>query len=132
MAEPKTSISKGSLVLVTGATGYLASQVVKLFLERGFRVRGTVRDLKSAAWLNDIFKPYADRGDFEMALVPDLAVDHAFDDAMKGVSGVAHIASITTFDPDPNKVVPQTVAGAKSILEAAIKEPSVRAFVYTS
>jgi nucleoside-diphosphate-sugar epimerase len=42
------------------------------------------------------------------------------------------VASIVTFDPDPNKVVPQTVAGATSIMEAALKEPSVKEFVYTS
>ncbi len=34
------------LVLVTGAAGFLATHVVKQLLEGGYRVRGTVRDLK--------------------------------------------------------------------------------------
>ncbi|KAH8903574.1 NAD(P)-binding protein [Coniochaeta sp. PMI_546] len=133
MAEPKTTIPKGSWVLVTGATGYVASQVAKYFLERGYKVRGSVRDLKKASWLvDDVFKSFADRGDFELVLVPDFAADHAFDDAVRGVSAIAHVASIVTFDPDPTKVIPQTVRGAVSILEAALREPSVREFVYTS
>lgn len=133
MVELNTTISKGSWVLVTGATGYVASQVAKQFLERGYKVRGTVRDLKKASWLvNDVLKTYADRGDFELVLVPDLAADHAFDDAVREVSAIAHVASIVTLDPDPNKVVPQTVRGTTSILEAALREPSVRELVYTS
>ena len=129
----QTTIPKGSWVLVTGVTGYVASQVAKAFLERGYKVRGTVRDLKRAAWLvDDVFKTYASRGDFELSLVPDMAADHAFDTAVKGVSAVAHVASITTWDTDPNKVIPQTVRGAVSVLEAAQREPSVREFVYTS
>ncbi|KAH8649860.1 hypothetical protein BX600DRAFT_441958 [Xylariales sp. PMI_506] len=133
MAHLKTSILEGSWVLVTGATGSLASHTVKQLLERGFRVRGTVRDLEKSSWLTqDVFKSYADRGDFEVALVPNLAADHAFDDAVKGVSAIAHIASIVNFDPDPNKVVTGTVVGTTSLLEAALKEPSVKAFAYTS
>jgi hypothetical protein len=30
---------------------------------------------------------------------------------MAGVSGVAHVASNTTFDYDPNKVIPEVLAG---------------------
>ncbi|KAK0708693.1 hypothetical protein B0H67DRAFT_648723 [Lasiosphaeris hirsuta] len=133
MAEPETSIPKGSLVLVTGATGSLATHVIKAFLERGYKVRGTVRDLARASWLvEDLFKTYADRGDFELVVVRTLADEHAFDEAVKRVSAIAHVASIVTFDSDPNKVIPQTILGATSILGAALKEPSVREFVYTS
>lgn len=34
-----------SLVLVTGAGGFIASWIVKLLLDRGYRVRGTFRDI---------------------------------------------------------------------------------------
>jgi hypothetical protein len=33
------------LVLVTGAGGFIASWIVKLLLDRGYRVRGTLRDI---------------------------------------------------------------------------------------
>jgi nucleoside-diphosphate-sugar epimerase len=133
MAKLETAIPKGSWILVTGANGLLGSHIVKQFLERGYKVRGTVRDLSKTQWLvQDVFKSYADNGDFELALVPDLAADHAFDEAIKGISAIAHVASIVNFDPDPNIVVTGTVAGTSSILEAALSEPSVKSLVYTS
>jgi nucleoside-diphosphate-sugar epimerase len=133
MAELKTSIPKGSLVLVTGANGYVGSQIAKHFLEHGYKVRGTVRDLKKASWLvNDVFKTYADSGNLELVHVHDLAADHAFDEAVRGVSAIAHVATVVTFDPDPKNVIPQTVRGVVSILEAALQETSVKEFVYTS
>jgi len=132
MAEPITTIPRGSWVLITGANGFVASHVVREFLQRGYKVRGTVRDLKKSSWLvQDVFKSYADNGDFELVFVPDLAARDAFDDAVKGMSAIVHVATITTFSPDPNEVVPQTVAGATSILHAALREPLVKAFVYT-
>ncbi|KAK5657960.1 hypothetical protein OQA88_2512 [Cercophora sp. LCS_1] len=133
MASLQTTLPKGSWVLVTGATGYVATQVVKQFLERGYKVRGTVRDACKASWLiHDVFELHADCGSFELIEVPDLAADHAFDEAVKGVSAIVHVASVVTFSPDPSKVIPQTVRGAISVMEAALNEPSVKEFVYTS
>lgn len=51
---------------------------------------------------------------------------------MPGVSGIVHVASNLSFDEDPNKVVPGVLAGITGILESAVKEPSVKRFVYTS
>ena len=39
--------SKTSPILVTGATGYVASHIIKQLLEQGHYVRGTVRSLKN-------------------------------------------------------------------------------------
>ncbi|KAK3358350.1 hypothetical protein B0T24DRAFT_685613 [Lasiosphaeria ovina] len=62
------TIAHGSRVLVTGATGYLATHITKQLLERGFHVRGTVRDLQTASWLTaDLFKEARSRGHFELA-----------------------------------------------------------------
>ena len=49
-----------------------------------------------------------------------------------GVVGVAHIASIETFDPDPNEDITDVVAGALNAISAASKIPSIKRFVYTS
>ncbi|OKL57224.1 hypothetical protein UA08_07384 [Talaromyces atroroseus] len=133
MSEPKSTIPKGSWILITGANGFLASHTIKQFLGRGYNVRGTVRSLEKSSWLTgDVFKTYAGRGEFELVEVADLAIEHAFDNAVKGVSAIVHIASIGTFDPNPHNVVPQVVSGVTSLLEAALKEPSVQEFVYTS
>lgn len=37
-----------------------------------------------------------------------------------------------TFDPDPKKVIPPTIAGAINALKSAYGEPSVKRFVFTS
>ncbi|KAF6829570.1 hypothetical protein CPLU01_07856 [Colletotrichum plurivorum] len=133
MSGPETTIPKGSWVLVTGATGHIAAHTVKQFLERGFKVRGTVRDLKAAAWLTeDVLKPFADRGDLELVQVPDLGAKNAFDEAIAGVSAIVHIASILSFSDKPEEVIGPVVDSVVSILDAAAREPSVKSFVYTS
>jgi len=118
---------------VTGATSFVASHIIKQFLERGYRVRGTVRDALAVSWIVDeAFKSYADTGDPELATIPDISADHAFDEAVSGVSAIINVASIGGMSSDPNKVIPQTVAAATSVLQAALKEPSVKQFVHTS
>ena len=49
---------------------------------------------------------------------------------MRNVSGVVHVATITSMDPNPAHVVPQAVSGC--ILNAAASGPSVKQVVYTS
>jgi nucleoside-diphosphate-sugar epimerase len=85
------AISPPSKVLVTGANGYLATWVVKKYLEAGYSVRGTVRSLSKSAFLNDKFSDYGDR--FELVVVEDITKDGAFDEAVKGVDAIAHTAS---------------------------------------
>lgn len=133
MSEPQTTLPKGSWVLVTGATGHIASHTVKLFLEHGYKVRGTVRDLQSAEWLTQgVFAPFADKGDIELVHVPDLGVKDAFNEAIRGVSAIVHVASILSFSDQPQQVITPVVDSVKSILEAAHNEPSVQSVVYTS
>ncbi len=96
-------IPGGSLVLVSGATGFVASHIIKQLLERGYRVRGTVRDLEKAAWLTrDVFKAEAARGDFELVTVTDLGAKGAFDEAVGGgVAAIVHVANVVTPTPTP-------------------------------
>lgn len=41
----------GSLVVVTGANCNISSHVVDQLLQRGYRVRGIVRDVSKSQWL---------------------------------------------------------------------------------
>lgn len=79
-------MSKG-LVLVTGINGFIGAHVAKDLLEHGWAVRGTARKPESVKVLTDgPFKKYADEGKFTLAQVPDMTVDGAFDEAVKGMS----------------------------------------------
>ena len=57
---------------------------------------------------------------------------HPSDPSSLGVAGVVHVASVLTFDPDPNKVIPLVVDGALGAAASAAKQTSVKRFVYTS
>ncbi|KAM5387043.1 hypothetical protein ACJZ2D_000336 [Fusarium nematophilum] len=132
MSTIEFAIPKGSTILVTGAGGLVGSHVADQFLQFGYKVRGTARNTKKSAWLSDVFDKKYGAGQFELLSIPDMAADDAFTEAVKGVSAVAHVASVMTFDPDPNKVIPTVIAGAVNVLKAAYAEPSVKRFVYTS
>lgn len=130
-----TAIPDGSLVLITGATSYLASYVIKDFLERGYRVRGIVRNLSQAGWLTEeVFPLFAQRGVFDLVEVPDLAAVNAFESAIidSHASAILHFATPFDFSPDPNQVIPPAVEIVLGLLRAAAREPSVKRFVYTS
>jgi nucleoside-diphosphate-sugar epimerase len=77
-------MSKG-LILVTGVNGYIAAVAAKHFLDAGHSVRGTVRQLGSAESLLEVLKNYVEAGKFTVVEVPDITVDGAFDEAVKGI-----------------------------------------------
>lgn len=84
LSPADASLPKGSLVLVTGANGYIASHIVDQVLLAGYHVRGTVRDAAKAAWTTEVFNSRHGAGTYSAVVVPDMAVDGAFDDAVKG------------------------------------------------
>ncbi|KAH7274693.1 hypothetical protein MRS44_007048 [Fusarium solani] len=126
------SIPKGSIVLVTGASGLIASNIVDQFLHYGYKVRGTVRDPKKSAWLAKLFDEKYGKENFELVAVPEMMAEGAFDEAVKGVSAVIHTASPMTFDSNPHNVIPVAIAGAVNALKATYTEPGVKRFVFTS
>ncbi|KAH6673670.1 hypothetical protein B0J14DRAFT_667193 [Halenospora varia] len=126
------AIPKDSIVLVTGCNGYIGSHIVDQLLEAGYRVRGTTRNLKKIQNLSALWQTKFGPGRFEAITVEDMATEGVFDEAIKGVSGIAHVASILTFDSNPEKVIPDVLKGVRGIMNSAAKEPSVKRFVYTS
>ncbi|KAM0328549.1 hypothetical protein ACHAQA_004956 [Verticillium albo-atrum] len=126
------AIPQGSTVLVTGVNGFIGSHVANQFLQSGFKVRGTVRDAEKSAWVLNLFRNNYGKDAFELAVVKDMNDESAYDEHIKGVSAVVHVASVMSFDPNPNNVIPATVNAAIYALKAAINEPSVKRFVYTS
>lgn len=66
------TITKGDKVLVTGANGYIAMWTVRLFLERGYSVRGTVRSEDKAKFVRDYFESIGFGEKFETIIVEDI------------------------------------------------------------
>lgn len=63
------AVSAPATVLVTGASGFIAAHVVKVHIDRGFIVRGTVRKASRGEYLKQLF------GDkFEYAIVEDMSL----------------------------------------------------------
>lgn len=126
------TIEKGSLVLITGVTGFIASHTADQFLEAGYRVRGTARSQEKAQWLYDLFDEKYGKDKFHAVIVPDMMADGAFDDAVQGVDGIVHMASVLTFSNKVDEVIPPSVKGALNILTSATKEPKIKSLVLTS
>ena len=78
------AIPKGSVVLVTGVNGYIASHIAEQLLEHGYRVRGTVRDAFKADYMHALFDEKYGGDAFEVQIIKDMATDGAFDEVMKG------------------------------------------------
>ncbi|KAF4472550.1 Aldehyde reductase 2 [Fusarium albosuccineum] len=134
MGESTTAIPQGSWVLVTGANGYTGSHVVIELLKQGFNVRGTVRNLEYSQWLLDhpSVKPFVDQGRRIELVLADTSKPNDFDDAVKGVSAVIHLAVFSDISPDPNVTIPATVESALTVCRAAAKAASVERFVFSS
>jgi NADPH:quinone reductase-like Zn-dependent oxidoreductase len=69
-AMPTVAPHTGSLVLVTGANGYIAMHVVDQLLKAGYTVRGTVRSVKKGEHLQATFAAYGDK--LEIVIVDDI------------------------------------------------------------
>ncbi|EJT75353.1 hypothetical protein GGTG_05290 [Gaeumannomyces tritici R3-111a-1] len=123
-------MTKG-LVLLTGLNGYIAAQTAAALLAAGYSVRGSVRKSASAAQVVAALSKYGDR--LEVIEVPDITAPGAFDEAVKGVSAVAHLATPVSlsFD-DPEPVLRTAVEGTTRVLESSAGEPSIRSFVVMS
>ncbi|KAK1703504.1 NAD dependent epimerase/dehydratase [Colletotrichum lupini] len=130
--ERKFAIPKGSMVLVTGANGFIGSHVCNELLQLGFNVRGTVRDVTKCAWLPEALKRQRPKGDFMLVSLPDMEKEGAFDAAVEGVSAVIHAASPVSFSPNPESVIPRSITVALNALKAANKAASVKRFIFTS
>lgn len=129
------TIPTGSLVLVTGTTGYIAAHAAQQLLEEGYKVRGTARDANSdkARHLKELFKSHG--SNFEIVKAGDLEEDGVFDEAVADVDGILHIASPFHFnakDPYTDLVNP-AVNGTLSLLKSAKQHGSkVKHVVVTS
>lgn len=126
------AVPRGSVVIVTGANGYIGSNVVDQLLLLGYRVRGTVRKLDKSKWMQPLLDGKYGAGNFELVEVPDMAAPGAFDEVVKGASGFVHVATPVMQSFDPNEAVPMVVNGILHVLQACCKESGIKRVVMTS
>jgi uncharacterized protein YbjT (DUF2867 family) len=61
-------------VLVTGANGYIATWIIRLLLEQGYTVRGTVRSADKGKYITEYFGKMGFGSDkLEIVIVSDIA-----------------------------------------------------------
>ena len=127
-----TLIQKGETVLVTGATGFIGNVIVEEVIAAGFNVRGTSRDANKAKFLTEHISKKFGESRLEIVDVPDMAGDHAYDEAIKGVAGIIHIAAVLTLSANPDEVIAPCIKGTLNVFSAALNEPKVRSLVICS
>lgn len=92
-------VSDRKVVLVTGINGFIASRIGMDLLEKGYRLRGTVRQFRnSQSLLEGAYKAYA--SDIEIYEVKDFTVEGCFREAVRGkelmsISGVAEGSKVS-------------------------------------
>lgn len=125
-----------SFVLVSGASGYIAQHTIRILLEKGYKVIGTVRTQEKADSVAQLFNS----DNLVLELVPELAkidaFDHVFEKYNTQIKHVIHTASpvrynMTDFE---NEMLLPAINGTRSVLESIKKfsADSVETVVYTS
>ncbi|KAA8541988.1 hypothetical protein F0562_023140 [Nyssa sinensis] len=117
----------GQTVCVTGAGGFIASWIVKLLLEKGYNVRGTVRNPVDPK--NSHLRELEGANERLTLCKADLLDFESLREAINGCEGVFHTASPVTDDPE--EMVEPAVNGTKNVIIAAA-EAKVLRVVFTS
>ena len=122
-------------VVVTGASGFVASWTIKYLLEKGYRVIGTVRGDPTSdkyKWIIDLDES---NNNLISLVQADLLLDGVFDECIERADYVLHIASpyITSYDDPQKELVDPAVNGTLNVLKSCLKyQDKIKRVVITS
>ncbi|KAM0463224.1 hypothetical protein ACHAPV_003352 [Trichoderma viride] len=126
----------GELVLLTGGTGMIGFRVLTLLLEAGYKVRAAVRNQAGFDKISKLkpVAPYA--SELTSVVVPDITVAGAYDEAVKGVEYIVHVASPLASNAPPgvdyeSYLIQPAIQGTVGILESAAKTTGIKRVVIT-
>jgi dihydroflavonol-4-reductase len=115
--------NSGLVTLVTGATGFVGSAVVRQLIQSGHKVRILVRPTSDLTNIERI--PLS-------VVTGDLTDRASLNRALDGCSFLFHVAAdYRLWVPEPEKMYENNVAGTRKIMREAMKA-GVRKIVYTS
>ncbi|WVZ92198.1 hypothetical protein U9M48_038282 [Paspalum notatum var. saurae] len=130
------STAKGK-VCVTGASGFIASWLVKRLLESGYHVLGTVRDPGNQKKVGHLWDLEGAKERLQLVRA-DLLQEGSFDDAVMACEGVFHTASpiVTKSDSKACQTLEEmlnaAINGTLNVLRSCKKNPSLKRVVLTS
>ncbi|NOZ33430.1 MAG: NAD-dependent epimerase/dehydratase family protein [Alphaproteobacteria bacterium] len=110
-------------ILVTGASGFVAKHLISQLLDKGYHVRGTLRDMDKSdavrAAVTGLCGPEA-LGRLDLVKA-DLLEAAGWDEAMLGMDAVMHVAMpLVDEEPrDPSILIKPAVEGTRHVMEAA-------------
>ena len=123
-------------VLVTGASGFVGKWCVVKLLEKGYRVRGTIRSEAKAKQVRETVSGIV--GADAMARLElveaDILDDKGWSEAMAGVSAVMHVATVIRGDEprDQSLVIRPALEGTERILKATLAAGIKRIIITSS
>ncbi|GAB4856023.1 hypothetical protein Ancab_024662 [Ancistrocladus abbreviatus] len=123
----------GKVVCVTGASGFIASWLVKLLLQRGYTVKASVRDPDDPK-KTDHLRALDGAKERLQLFKASLLEEGSFDYVVEGCEGVFHTASPfyhNVKDPQAELLDP-AVKGTLNVLGSCAKFPSIKRVVLTS
>jgi dihydroflavonol-4-reductase len=124
-------------VLVTGATGFLASHLIQQLLAKGYKVKATVRDLRLTGHVEHLFKFPEAASSLELVEM-DLLLPETIEKAVtEGIEYVFHCATTHSLSVPEGKTVDNylydpAVTGTINMLKACSRVVSVKKFIMTS
>lgn len=102
--------------LVTGASGFVGSRLVRMLVERGERVKAFVRAGSNLEFLSDLPEERC------KIAVGDIMVEHTVYRALAGCDRMYHVASnFKMWDRDPDRILQPAIEGTRATLSAARK-----------